>query len=98
MINTMLRGLFRLLISMGALVLIMNMYLPKIFAQTQPGDFVDAFASGGGLNGPIGLVFGPDGDLYVSSLRTDEVVRYDGSTGTLWASLRVAVGWLRQSA
>jgi streptogramin lyase len=36
-----------------------------------------------GLAGPRGLVFGPDGNLYVSSYHTDEVLRYDGVTGTL---------------
>ena len=35
----------------------------------------------GGLDGPTGALFGPDGNLYVASFNTDEVLRYDGSTG-----------------
>ena len=35
----------------------------------------------GGLATPAGLVFGPDGDLYVSSSTTHQVLRYDGHTG-----------------
>ncbi len=47
------------------------------------GEFIDAFVSGGRLNTPGGLVFGPDDNLYVSSNGTDEVLRYDSSTGEL---------------
>ena len=35
----------------------------------------------GGLDGPQGLTWGPDGHLYVSSYNTDEILRYDGGTG-----------------
>jgi hypothetical protein len=47
------------------------------------GAFIDAFvpAAGGGLSFPEGLVFGPDGNLYVSSAATDSVLRYNGATG-----------------
>ena len=45
------------------------------------GDFIDVFASGSGLDAPNGLVFGPDGNLYVSSANTDQVLRYNGNTG-----------------
>jgi hypothetical protein len=39
------------------------------------------FASGGGLDQPEGLVFGPSGNLFVSSGGTDNVLRYNGTTG-----------------
>jgi streptogramin lyase len=46
------------------------------------GAFLGVFASGGGLDNPVGLTFGPDGHLYVASGDTDQVLRYDGASGT----------------
>ncbi len=57
------------------------------------GAFLSTFITGGsgGLANPVGLLFGPDGDLYVSSCamdgilqalsHTSAVLRYDGTTG-----------------
>jgi hypothetical protein len=47
------------------------------------GAFSDAFVptAGGGLDVPEGLVFGPDGNLYVTRANTDSVLRYNGATG-----------------
>ncbi len=38
-------------------------------------------AGNGGMDRSTGMVFGPDGNLYVGSLNTNEVLRYDGATG-----------------
>ncbi len=35
----------------------------------------------GGLEGPGAVLFGPDGQLYVSSFDSDAILRYDGATG-----------------
>lgn len=35
----------------------------------------------GGIDGPTGAVFGPDGNLYVGGFDSDDVHRYDGRTG-----------------
>lgn len=45
------------------------------------GAFVGVFASGGGLTVPLGLIFGPDGNLYVCSSATNSILRFDGTTG-----------------
>src|SRR5262245_56144112 len=46
----------------------------------ETGAFQRTFTRRGDLTEPEGVVFGPDGNLYVSS-RTDEVLRYNGRTG-----------------
>jgi WD40 repeat protein len=38
-------------------------------------------AGSGGLSFPYGLTFGPDGNLYVASANTNQVLRYNGTTG-----------------
>src|SRR5262249_44792273 len=45
------------------------------------------FASGGGLNGPVGVLFGPDGGLYVSSFTSNALVKFDGTTGAFVATI-----------
>src|SRR5689334_16953156 len=43
------------------------------------GTFVSA--GSGGLSGPIGMRFGPDGNLYVASSDTNQILRYNGASG-----------------
>jgi len=45
------------------------------------GEFLGVAASGNGLTRPYGNAFGPDGNLYVSSFRTNQILRFDGKTG-----------------
>jgi hypothetical protein len=49
----------------------------------QTGQFLRSFVTSGsgGLDAPVGPVFGSDGNLYVSSSRNSSVLRYDGRTG-----------------
>ncbi len=44
------------------------------------GAFEKIFAQDPYLIGPRGLVFGPNGDLFVSSLSTNQVLEYKGAT------------------
>lgn len=45
------------------------------------GAFLNRFDRGGMLMRPYGSAFGPDGNLYVSSFRSDQILRYGGTTG-----------------
>ncbi|HEX5036050.1 MAG TPA: Calx-beta domain-containing protein [bacterium] len=47
------------------------------------GAFIGEFvvAGSGGLDGPDGMAFGPDGNLYVLDFEPDKIFRFDGSTG-----------------
>jgi sugar lactone lactonase YvrE len=45
------------------------------------GEFLGVAASGNGLARPYGNAFGPDGNLYVSSFRSNQILRFDGKTG-----------------
>ena len=46
------------------------------------GEFIDVFASSGGLNGPAGMLFDDkSSSLYVSSKNSNQILRYDSRTG-----------------
>lgn len=53
----------------------------EVLRYTDSGTYVGVFASGGGLNTPEGLSYGPDGNLYVASYGTGAVLKYNGATG-----------------
>ena len=42
------------------------------------GAYIEDFVS---VDGPVGVLFGPDGKLYVADVGNDSVLRYDLSTG-----------------
>ena len=56
----------------------------KILRYDQSGGFVGVFnqGDGGALMDPEGLARGLDGNIYVSSGTTNQVLRYSGTTGT----------------
>jgi hypothetical protein len=66
----------------GSLSSNFNQILPATSSQhtNRPlPEFVSA--DSGGLSYPLGLTFGPDGNLYVASGNTYDVKEYDGTTG-----------------
>jgi hypothetical protein len=52
-----------------------------ILRYSPTGSFLGVAASGNGLSRPYGHAFGPDGKLYVSSFRTNQILRFDAHTG-----------------
>ena len=47
--------------------------------QPNNGNFIQKFAAGNGVNDPVDVITGPDGNIYVSSELSHEVLRYDAS-------------------
>jgi hypothetical protein len=47
----------------------------------EPGDAVFVAPGSGGLDGPVSMVFRPDGYMYVTSWRSNSLLRYDAVTG-----------------
>lgn len=53
----------------------------QILRYSASGAFLGVFAQSSSLRRPYGSAFGADGNLYVASFRSDEVLRYNGTTG-----------------
>jgi DNA-binding beta-propeller fold protein YncE len=67
--------------------------------DARTGDFLGVFVEPSGeLDGPHGLAFGPDGNLYVTTRFTDSVLRYDGRTGEyMGAFVKAGTGGLNDA-
>jgi sugar lactone lactonase YvrE len=52
-----------------------------ILRYSPSGNFLGVAASGSGLTRPYGNAFGPDGSLFVSSFRTNQILRFNPNTG-----------------
>jgi DNA-binding beta-propeller fold protein YncE len=49
--------------------------------DAETGEFIDVFAYGEELDGPLGFAFAPDGYLYVASAFNNKILRFDAETG-----------------
>lgn len=63
--------------------------------QILGGGTLSVFVSGGGLSRPERLAYGPDGHLYVSNRNGDEVLKFDGVTGSSLGGFSSGGGLLR---
>jgi WD40 repeat protein len=64
-------------------LLIENVGTNSILRYNEAANTLTTFVGGGsgGLNVPQGMTYGPDGNLYVSSLGTGSILEYNGQTG-----------------
>lgn len=68
-------------VGQGPRLLVASRNTDEILAYDGTGAFAGSFASGGGLDNPVGITFGPDGHLWVASGNTNQILRFDGATG-----------------
>ena len=82
-------GLALLPRSASADLLIANVGSNSILRYNPSANTLSTFSSGdnGALSVPHGMTYGPDGNLYVSSLGTGTIVEYNGSTGVFMGTL-----------
>jgi len=52
-----------------------------IYNENSESIFKDVFVNDEKIKNPQSVIFGPDDNLYVSSFDTDEILRFDGTTG-----------------
>ena len=52
-----------------------------VYNEDSESIFKDVFVNDEKIKNPQSIIFGPDDNLYVSSFDTDEILRFDGSTG-----------------
>ncbi|MEA5581395.1 PEP-CTERM sorting domain-containing protein [Nodularia harveyana UHCC-0300] len=52
-----------------------------VLRYSPTGEFLGVAAAGNGLTRPYGNAFSPDGILYVSSFRTNQILKFDPTTG-----------------
>lgn len=62
-------------------LLVTSRFTDQVLGYDAAGQFAGVFAAGNGLDNPVGATFGSDGNLYVSSGNTNQVLRFDGATG-----------------
>src|SRR4051812_22066359 len=73
-----LAGLSTALRADGPFVIVSSDFNNSVIEYTTTGTFVKTLvpAGGGGLGSPQGITVGPDGNIYVSSATSDQVLRY----------------------
>jgi sugar lactone lactonase YvrE len=74
----------RTIVFHGNYMYVVSIYTNQVLQyDAMSGAYVGVFvtAGSGGINGPDGMIFGPDGNLYVSGSNGNSVVEYDGTTG-----------------
>ncbi|HLO88392.1 MAG TPA: PEP-CTERM sorting domain-containing protein [Nostocaceae cyanobacterium] len=66
---------------------VLNLFNPSyptdsaVLRFSPSGEFLGVAATGNGLTRPYGNAFGPDGTLYISSFRTNQILKFNPNTG-----------------